>query len=105
MLTFTQAGAFLTSVREAELTKLFASLNWSAFTPGAIVSFSSGELIREALTVLPGGALTHFVDSPELAPFGLVAIRRNGFKNGPVNIYLADTGTHAVVLATEQIAA
>lgn len=103
MLSFTQVGRHITENREAELTGLFASLNWVPVTPGMVVSFSAGELIKEALATLPGGALSHFAESPRMSPFGLVAIRRTGFKGGPVNIFLADTGTAAVVLATEQI--
>ena len=105
MLTFTSVARHLTENRQAELAQTFAALKWVPFEAGIKVPYMAGQLIRAALERLPGRALTHFAISPELAPFGLVAIRRDGFKGGPVNIYLADCGDESLVLATEQIAA
>ena len=105
MITFTKSGSHITSGREAEFRAAFAALDWTPLTPGMKMSFSAGELVREALACLPGGRPTHVAESNQIAPLGLVAIRRDGFKGGPVNIYLADAGARAIVLGTEQLAA
>lgn len=95
MLTFTTTGSRLTDNRQADLAQIFAK--------GTVFGFSTRDIIRTVIDTLQSCAMTHFADSPSLAPFGLVDIRRIAFKGGPVNIYLADTGSQTIVLATERI--
>ncbi len=101
MLNFTTVGKPFTDGQP--VAEIIGGLTWIETKGSGPVSFSTGALIQEVIAQLPGGRVTHFAEGV-LGRLGLVAVRREGFKGGPVNIYLVDEGAQTTVIASEQMA-
>lgn len=96
--TWTNVAKEYTENKEDEIAEMFNRLEWHElpYTMAAM----PGMGIKEAIKQLNIPKVSHVACSHELAPYGLMGIIGH-YKNGEAKVYLIDTGTEIIPLASD----
>ena len=100
-LNWTSAGAIHTEGRHEEFEQAFRALEWRE--PKGTFGLAQAMAFEKMIEDLPGGDVLAVAESPVFAPFNLLAMKRGGFRGGPVIVYALDEGDRLTLLASEQI--
>ena len=98
--TWTAVGQEHSDGKHDELGEMFERLEWREIP--CTMAMMPGDAIKAAITQLRIPKVSHVACSNELAPYGLEGIIGH-YRGGTVKIYLIDTGTEVLPLASDFI--
>lgn len=95
---WTTTGKEYTEGKHDEMSAIFNRMQWREIP--CSMGMMPGEAIKAAIRQLHIPKVSHVACSNELAPYGLEGITGH-YKNGEARVYLIDTGTAIIPLATD----